>query len=352
MIRSRSLPARLPSNPSAPVEVRTVRKSITRPLPDTKPPKQFRAAGGMQERINAKIAYINEVLEKDPKLSWAVSAIHSNTQCRGTLDYAHPRFRQYSRENQIKAVDAFCDSDPQLLVERAKRRNERHGIPNYATSSRVMKPLEQKFLASAMQCIRKDAESKPFHIHGESGAVGDAFGNLIWSGYNPKGSILFPIIKNEKYKLHSHPPFQEPHTSSASEPDHWLAAAMYLRSTKSTCYVTNGKDVLQIQPDSMTLVKLIPDPKMEEKAGRFPEAFRLPEPQQPPRPFANHEAPASFRGGWQPPATWAPPPDYPRPRSGPEAGESSTSRKRPASPDPAEPENPAKRRGPAGPANA
>jgi hypothetical protein len=87
---------------------------------------------------------------------------------------------------------------------------------------------------------------------------------------------------------------------------------------KANEYVTNGKDVMHIHPASMELVKLIPLPRVEERMGKFPEAFRLPEPQQPSRPFANHEAPAAVRKDWQPPAGWNPPADYPRSRPGEE----------------------------------
>jgi hypothetical protein len=79
-------------------------------------------------------------------------------------------------------------------------------------------------------------------------------------------------------------------------------------------YVTNGKDVLHIPPTNMGLVRLHPDPKMEETLGKFPVAFTVPKPQEPPYPFANHEAPAAFRKDWEPPAGWAPPEDYPRSR--------------------------------------
>ena len=79
-----------------------------------------------------------------------------------------------------------------------------------------------------------------------------------------------------------------------------MAAHMYrLHDNKMGAYVTNGKDVLHIQPDSLELVKLIPDPKVERKLGKFPEAFKLPTPQRPPYPFPNHEAPAAFRN-WDP----------------------------------------------------
>ena len=83
-------------------------------------------------------------------------------------------------------------------------------------------------------------------------------------------------------------------------------------NNRMTEYLTNGKDVLHIHPASLELVKLLPDPRVEKILGKFPEAFRLPTPQQPPHPFSNHEAPAAFKKDWAPPAGWRPPEDYPR----------------------------------------
>jgi hypothetical protein len=77
-------------------------------------------------------------------------------------------------------------------------------------------------------------------------------------------------------------------------------------------YVTNGKDILHIPADSLGLVKLHPNPDMEKTLGEIPVAFRVPIPQQAPYPFENHEAPATAKKDWQPPAGWTPPEDYPR----------------------------------------
>jgi hypothetical protein len=54
---------------------------------------------------------------------------------------------------------------------------------------------------------------------------------------------------------------------------------------------------MHIRPDSTELVRLLPNPNPEAELGEFPVAFTLPEPQQPPRPFSNHEAPAAFGNG-------------------------------------------------------
>jgi hypothetical protein len=156
-------------------------------------------------------------------------------------------------------------------------------------------------------------EKKPFHIHGESGAVGDKHGNIVEFRHNPQGSVNLPSEKGDKYVLHNHRPFLEPFSSSASETDHKVAAEAYLDFNNNQHeYLTNGKEVLHIHPASMELVRLHPDPKMERKLGRFPVAFTLPDPRQPPYPFANHEAPAAFEKDWEPPAGWKPPKDYPR----------------------------------------
>jgi hypothetical protein len=335
--------------PPSSTRSQTGRKSITRPEPDTKPPKEFRDAGGMEERVKAKRAFVEEIQKGNPILKWFTDTMDKNPGYLVPLLSAHPRFLQYSREKKIKACNQFILSHPKLLAEMGKRRNEMHGVPNHPTSSRMMKANEQNFLTRAMLRIQDEVKQNPFRIHGEFGAVGFRNGDIAWFGHNPKGAISMNTKSGGKYNLHSHPPFGEPFTSSASEADHLVAVQSYLRYDKMNTYVTNGKDVLQIQPDSMKLVKLIPDPKFEENLGKFPEAFRPPEPQKPPRAFSSHEAPAAFRGGWQPPATWAPPQDYPRARAVPEVGEASSSRKRPLPPHSPELESPAKRKDSPGP---
>jgi hypothetical protein len=312
--RSNSLPARLPSDPLEPAEVKTARKPTTRPSPDTRPPKEFRDAGGMRERVEAKQDYMEAIREKNPLGWWLNATIERSPEYCDAILTAHPRFRDYSDEQKRKAVKALLYSHPQLLAETAKWRNEMHGVPNSATSSREMKLFEQKFLAKAMQRILEDVEKRPFHIHGESGVLGNWYGGLTWFGHNPEGSIEIPMRPDDKYALHNHRPFMDPFMSSASETDHRVSTYSYLAfDNRMSEYVTDGKEVLHIQPDSLELVKMIPEPGLEERMGKFPEAFRLPEPQNPPRPFANHEAPAAFKD-WKPPAGWTPPADYPRSR--------------------------------------
>lgn len=176
-----------------------------------------------------------------------------------------------------------------------------------------MQPSEQKFLSKAMQLIKEDVENKPFHMHGEMSIVADRKGNVMAFTYNPKDSVSVGARPGDKYVIHSHPPFGKPYDSSASEADHRAAAETYLDfNNKMKEYLTNGKDVLHIQPNSLELVKSHPDPKLEKKLGKLPEAFRLPDPQQPPYPFSNHEATVAFKNDWAPPAGWKPPEDYPR----------------------------------------
>jgi hypothetical protein len=325
--RSKSLP-RLASHPFEPAEVKTVRNSISRPYPDARRPKVFRSAGGKLARAEAKGPYLDKIHKKFPLGGWLESTIQGDPENVQLLESMHPGIRRYTKEQEWEKYNKLVQSHPKLLAEMAKKRNELHAVPNYASSSRFMKPKEQKFLTQAMQAIQKDVEENPFHMHGESGVSGNRAGKVTWFGHSPERSISMELTPGDAYALHSHPPYQEPFTSCASEEDHKAAANSYLLFLAKE-YVTNGKDVLQIQPDSLRLVQLHPDPELEQKLGKFPEAFRLPDPQKPPRPFSNHEAPPAFPERWQPPAGWTPPADYPRAQPARGEGEPSTSRKRP-----------------------
>jgi hypothetical protein len=159
-----------------------------------------------------------------------------------------------------------------------------------------MRPDEQRFLTQAFRRLKDSFQDKPFRIHGETAVVGNSLGAITQFVYSPKGSVSADNLPGNRYDLHTHPPFMEPFTSSASGADHIVAADLYLEhGNKTDTYVTNGKDVLHISPNSTELVKLIPDPEMEKELGEFPVAFTLPKAQEPPYPFANHEAPASFK---------------------------------------------------------
>jgi hypothetical protein len=318
--RSKSLPARLPSDPLRPAEVKADRKPITRLGPDRRYTRESydfrRQAGGRRAGAELKKEYMDDVKEMYPTDEWIRSEISWNPDHMDLIKSVHPKFGSYSHEQKMKAFYNLVRSHPGLLAGLAKRRTQTYGVPNYPTSSRLMEPDEQQFLTRSMKLIQEDVERKPFHIHGESGAVGDKNGEIQEFTHNPKGSVTLTIQEGNRYAMHSHPPYMGPFTSSASDADHKVAAMLYSAfDNKMSSYVTNGKDVLQIPSDSLQLIKLHPDPEAEKTLGKFPEAFRVPDPQTPPRPFANHEAPAAFKKDWEPPAGWTPPQDYPRGQS-------------------------------------
>jgi hypothetical protein len=315
--RSNSLPAHLPSHPREATEVKADRKPITRPEPDlryTRESFNFRLEAGGSRRGGAKLK--QEFMEGVEKLyspvRWMKEEISWNRDHMDLIHSVHPKFHCYSRKKQLKAFIDLANTHPQVLAELAKWRNREYGVPNYPTSSRLMKPDEQKFLSQAMQLIQENVARNPFHIHGESGVVGDKHGENLRFTHNPKDEVTLPVQKGDQYAMHSHPPFQDPLASSASEADHRVAAASYLEFNRLKEYVTNGKDVMHIPSDNLQLIHLHPDPKMEETLGKFPVAFTVPTPRQPAYPFHNHEAPAAFKKDWQPPAGWTPPEDYPR----------------------------------------
>jgi hypothetical protein len=310
--RSNSLPTRLPSRPHQPEAVKTARQSITRPMPDTKPPVDFEAfaeekgEGATLKRRAMTVAQMEGRYEK-----WLDEK--RNERSPEYLDFlksVHPKYYDYTLRQQENAFIGMAQTHPKILAEEGNKLNEWYALPSHATSSRMMEPKEQKCLTKAMLRIREDAEQNPLHIHGEWGVIGTKKGKIRWFGHNPGHSITIKPQKGDRYVLHSHPPFNEPFASSASVGDHRGAAYSY-ENYKAKEYFTNGKDVLHIHPTSMELIKLIPDPEVEEELGKFPEAFRLPDP-QPPYPFSNHEAPAALNKEWEPPAGWRPWPNYPR----------------------------------------
>ena len=170
--------------------------------------------------------------------------------------------------------------------------NKNARLTTFATATRTMTEVEHKFLAKAMQRIQEDVERKPFHMHGESAITGDKKGKITDFHHEPRGGVDITLKARDKYYLHNHRPFNEPATSIASLPDHIAAAETYfMGNRKALSYVTNGKDVLHIQPDSTELVKMLPNPEMVKKMGEFPVAFTTPKPAPRPNPFTNHEAP-------------------------------------------------------------
>jgi hypothetical protein len=324
--RAKSLPPHLPSNPFQPAEVKAARKPITRPKPDARPPLDFRHAGGTLAAAELKQKTMSEIEENHYLGDWLVPKIEGSDYYKDFLESIHPRIAFYSEERMSDAYNALAHSHPRLTAEIAKKRNRLYGIPNYPTSSRMMKPAEQRFLSNAMRLMQEDIAKKPFHMHGESGAVGGRNGNITQYKFEPRDAVSLGTRKGDKYAIHSHPPFGTPFDFSASEADHRVAAETYPEyGNQMNEYLTNGKDVLHIQPDSLELVQLHPDPKSEKKLGKFPVAFTLPDPQHPPRPFANHEAPAAFRGDWAPPAGWEPPEDYPKTQPGEQSASEASS---------------------------
>jgi hypothetical protein len=244
---------------------------------------------------------------------WLAPEIEGSPYYMECLESMHPKIRKYSEDQKSKAYNGMAFAHPRLSAEIAKKRNELYTIPNYPTSNRLMEPDEQKFLSQAMQLFKEGVDKKPLLMHGEWGAIGDRQGEVVHLDHNPAESITMFPRTGDAYALHSHPPFGQPFDFSASEQDHRIAAQSYLyRENKAKEYLTNGKDVLLIQPDSLELILLHPDPDLEKTLGEFPVAFTLPVPRQPPYPHQNHEAPATFKGGWMPPAGWKPPEDYPR----------------------------------------
>jgi hypothetical protein len=313
--RSDSLPARLPSRPAPRAEAKPIRHPITRAKPDANPPEDFslppveieppKFCGIPLQTRKQKQALMREneerikqgAIRKEDAMRDRSDTAGYKADVLGDSEYAdvirayHPRFDEYSEQKKSEAAGMLMNH-PRFVAGLAQSRNEVSRLPNGPTAARKMGPSEQKFLTGAFRRIKADIREKPFHIHGESGVVGNQEAEITWFGHNPAGSITTPIQEGDKYHLHTHSPYGEPFASSASSQDHKLAAILYtVFDNRMNAYVTNGRDVLHIRPDSTELVKLIPDPKAEKKLGEFPVAFTLPEAQERPYPFANHEAP-------------------------------------------------------------
>jgi hypothetical protein len=314
--RTNSVPARLPSHPLPRTEVQPVRKPITRAHPDTRPPRDFSSPPaespklfGIPLRTKKQVEQMNErrIRKGAERKAEAMKDMSDGTgyrfdnrsrfEYREVLRAYHPGYDTYSEEMKYKAL-LLWKNNPLYMAEVAQHRNEVNRIPNGATASRTMRPDEQVFLTHAFRDMRADFERHPFHIHGETALVGNAQGEVVEYKYTPALISHSTVSKGDKYSLHTHPPYGGPYQSSASAEDHRIAALNYLDfDNKMGTYVTNGKDVLHIQPHSTELVKLIPDAEVEKKLGKFPVAFALPKPQDPPYPFANHEAPGALKSG-------------------------------------------------------
>lgn len=290
--RSDSLPTPLPSRLPNRAEVKPVRHPISRPRPDANPPVHFGSKGrtlqgSLEKSLALKnctddYAHLGSLAERDPEYMDIIGS-------------RHPEYGSYTPAEKNRALSPLFHH-PRFLADVAQVRNEVNAIPNCATATRTMDPGEQRFLGKAFWRLKDEFARHPFRIHGETAIVGNRKGVINQINYSSAAETSAIIHKGDKYHLHTHPPFFEPFASSASEQDHRMAAEAYgFENTKLGCYVTNGKDVLHIQPDSTELVKLAPDPEMERKLGKFPVAFELPKPREAPYPFSNHEAPAVFK---------------------------------------------------------
>jgi hypothetical protein len=302
--RVNSLPAHLPSNPPRQTEVKPVRKPISRPKPDARPPATFQSNGRLVEGSIRKIQAMKRNVTD--RYGHFEHLIQNDEEYKAILKSKHPNFDFYSPAMKDLAFGVLLDH-PRFQADFAHARNLASAIPTGPTATRTMEPLEQKFLTQAFRQLNEQIGKNPFRMHGETLFVGNREGDVTRSTYSPKGQVEDRFSKPDKFQLHNHPPFGGPFDSSASQADHRVAAELYRDGNlKMNSYLTNGKDALHIRPDSTELVKLIPDPRLEEQLGKFPVAFELPKPENPPQPFSNHEAPAGFKA-WVPPEGWVPP---------------------------------------------
>ena len=300
MKRSDSLPARLPSDPPRRTEVKPIRHPITRPTPDAKPPVNFHAEEGVREGSLKKTQALEN---RTDTYEHFAAIVEGDREFMEIIESRHPNYARYPSDRKFAAMKAV-EGHPRFIAEVVKLRNEIHSIPSAATSTRMMKPDEQRFLTHAFRELKAEFQKKrrQHRIHGETALVEDKKGWITEFNYSAKSDSSVSIYRGDKYHLHTHPPLHEPLTSSASEGDHRIAAEHYrMKNNEMMTYVTNGKDVLHIPPDSTELVKLLPDPAVEKQMGKFPVAYTLPDPKIPLHPFSNHEAPAAFKSKPKPP---------------------------------------------------
>jgi hypothetical protein len=277
-------------------------------MPDTVPPRTFGTPRkflgiplsfkGKEQRIkDGSVEKATHLHNRALDFQDMEPALDRNPEFKQIIKEKHPDFDQYSPQGKAKAL-GLLENHPAWWAEKAKARNENLSVPNGPTATRKMTKGEQTFLTNAFQRLNEDIASKPFHMHGETAITGNKKGEITQFNHTPGKHSKASPGESDRYHLHTHPPFMEPFTSSASEQDHMLATRFHNR-TKTSTYVTNGKDVLHIQPHSLELVKLTPDPKVEKKLGKFPEAFKVPDPQPRPYPFSNNEAPVAYKP-WDP----------------------------------------------------
>jgi hypothetical protein len=186
------LPARLPANPREPLDIQSVRKRIARRVDDTKPPKDYQDGGDKRLGAELKLKAMKRIEAKYFLREWMISKIEDSRYYKESLESMHPKFRYYTKANKLKAYEAMTYAHPKLRVGTAWKRNAKYTVPNYPTSTRIMKPMEQKFLSAAMRRIQEDVAQKPFHRHGESSIVGSKNGEIVEFKHEPQGSVGFP----------------------------------------------------------------------------------------------------------------------------------------------------------------
>jgi hypothetical protein len=217
--RVNSLPGRLPSHPAPHTEVKPERKPITRARPDTHPPQDFARPPvhtkfwGIPLRMMKGKAEL-ERLEEESIMQGAIkkeSALMNKFDDTGyTVDYQadpeymdvirayHPKFDTYSEPYKSNEAFKILMKNPRYRAGMAQCRNEVSRIPNGPTSTRKMEPEEQKFLTRAFRRIQEDIREKPFHIHGESGVLGNWDAEITWFDHNPANNIAYPFHYDDK----------------------------------------------------------------------------------------------------------------------------------------------------------
>ena len=262
-------------------------------MPDTKPPVHYTTDGNILEGSLKKFQDLER--RSIDYYEFLGPLIEHDAEFKDIIRSRHPDFSNYSRAEKAEHSHAMLIDHPRYLAKMARVRNVVQSIPSGATATRPMRPLEQQFLTRAFRRLKSMFQAHPFRIHGETAISGNRQGRLFPPVYSPHSSVTSTFYEGYKYHLHTHPPFWEPVVSSASTQDHIVAAELYgFKNNKMDSFVTNGKDVLHIPPDSTELIKLIPDSRWEKKLGEFPVAFTVPDPQRPPNPFFNNEAPGAL----------------------------------------------------------
>ncbi|HLP40504.1 MAG TPA: hypothetical protein VK465_03265 [Fibrobacteria bacterium] len=307
--RTKSDSGRLTSGVSERPHIEPARPPVSRPRPDIVPPRHFGPSeppsffciplpSGIAREIELETGSQRKFAafkQTELRFEDIEPRVRRDRELMKIIKESSPNYSRLNPQQRRRAAYNAIGRHPKFMAMVLEVQNKKYSIPTGATATRTMTPGEQTFLTNAFQKIDEDVRNKPFHIHGESSISGNNNGEITFFHHDPRLSTDAPNGAWHKYNLHTHPPYMEPATSSASVDDHVTAANLYLfKNQKRLSYVTNGKDVLHIQPDSTELVKLIPDPDLERTLGTFPVAFKVPAPQKPHYPFSNHEAPGAL----------------------------------------------------------